>query len=85
MQELIKELIAKAGLSEEMAQKSVSVTKDFIKSKVPPAFQDKIDDILEGKFDVMSLMSAFMSGNSQSEGNDSGSPLDTLKGMFGNK
>lgn len=85
MQELIKELIAKAGLSEETAQKSVAVTKDFIKSKVPPAFQDKIDDILEGKFDVMSLMNAFMSGNSQTDGTGNGSPLDTLKGMFGNK
>lgn len=85
MQELINELIAKAGLSEDAAQKSVAVTKDFIKSKVPPAFQDKIDELLEGKFDIMSLMSAFTGGNSGAGSADNSSPLDMLKGMFGNK
>lgn len=79
MQELIKELTEKAGLSEADAQKSVEVMMEFVKSKVPPAFQDKIEDLVNGKFDMMSLMSAFMSSKS----GGSSSPLDMLKGMFG--
>lgn len=79
MQELINELVEKAGLSEEDAAKSVEVMMAFVKTKVPPAFQDKIEDLVNGKFDMMSLMSAFMSGGKSG----GGSPLDMLKGMFG--
>lgn len=82
MQELIKELVEKAGLSEEDAQKSVDVTMEFIKGKVPPAFQDKIEDLMNGNFDLMSLMSAFMGGGDKSS-KEEASPLDMLKGMFG--
>lgn len=74
MQELVKELIEKAGLTEEQALKATEVTKEFVKSKVPAGFEDKIDDIMNGKFDPMSMLSSFMNG---------GNPLDKLKNMFG--
>jgi polyhydroxyalkanoate synthesis regulator phasin len=81
MKELIAELVEKAGLTEEQAQKSVDTTVSFVKQKLPPALGDKIEDILSGNFDMMSLLSAFMGGNQKGEANES--PLDKLKGMFG--
>jgi polyhydroxyalkanoate synthesis regulator phasin len=79
MQELVKELVEKAGLTEESAEKSIDVMIAFLKSKVPANMQDKVEEIIKtGKFDMMSLMSAFMSS-----GGGSSSPLDMLKGMFG--
>jgi len=84
MQELVKQLVEKAGLSEEAAQKAVDTTLEYVKTKVPPMFQDKIEDIFSGKFDVMSLLSSFMGGaNKGAEGQNADSPLDALKGMFG--
>lgn len=74
MQELVKELIEKAGLTEEQAQKATEVTMEFVKSKVPAGFEDKIDDIMNGKFDPMSMLSSFMGASN---------PLDKLKNMFG--
>ena len=43
MQELIQQLIDKAGLSEAQAQQAVSVTKDFIMSKLPPQMSGIVD------------------------------------------
>lgn len=86
MQELINELVNKAGLSEASAKQSVDVTKEFIKSKLPEGFQDKVDDLLEGKLDMMSILSSFMGGGNSDNtkaDNDNASPLDMLKGMFG--
>ncbi len=81
MKELLAELVSKAGLSEEQAQKSLDTTLEFVKGKVPPALGDKIEDILSGNFDIMSLVSSFMGGsNSGSTGSES--PLDKLKGLF---
>lgn len=82
MQELVKQLVEKAGLTEEAAQKSVDTMMEYVKSKVPPMFQDKIEDIFSGKFDVMSLLGSFMGGQ-KAEGTNTDSPLDALKGMFG--
>ncbi len=73
MQELVKELMEKANLDESQATKASEVALAFLKSKVPPAFQDKIDDMLAGNFDMSSLMGMI------------GNPMDMLKGMFGKK
>ncbi len=75
MNELIKTLMEKANLNEEQAAKASEVTLDFLKSKVPPALKDKMDDILAGKFDMGSLMGMLGGGN----------PMDMLKDMFGKK
>jgi len=75
MKELIDELVQKVGLSEEQATESVNTMSTFIKGKLPPAFADKFEDLVAGKLDTGSLLSAFMGG----------SPLDKLKNMFGNK
>lgn len=78
MQELVNELVQKAGLTPEAAQKSVATTLEFVKSKLPSFLADKIEDLLNGKFDLGSMLGGFGSG-----GNDS--PLDKLSGMFGDK
>lgn len=75
MQELINELMQKAGLTEESAKKAIETTMGFIKSKLPPMFGDKIDDIVNGKFDLSSMFGGGSKG-------DNDSPLDKLKDMF---
>ena len=72
MEELIKELMAKANLSEDQARQSAAVMKEFVKTKLPPLFQDKIDDILDGKLDLGSILGGL-------------NPMDMFKGMFGGK
>lgn len=73
MTELIKELMGKANLDETQAAKASEVAINFLKSKVPPVFQDKIEDMLAGNFDMSNITG--MMGN----------PMDMLKGMFGKK
>ncbi|RQO30079.1 hypothetical protein DBR32_10855 [Taibaiella sp. KBW10] len=74
MEQLVKELVEKANLTEEQAAKATEVMLAFVKTKVPPMFQDKMDDILAGKFDMSSLMGML-----------GGSPMDMIKGMFSKK
>jgi hypothetical protein len=47
MQELIQQLMDKAGLSSEQAGKSVTVVKDFVKAKFP-MLGDGIDKMMGG-------------------------------------
>ncbi|XZF13013.1 hypothetical protein ACTHGU_14600 [Chitinophagaceae bacterium MMS25-I14] len=46
MNELIQQLVEKAGLTEEQANKSVEVIKDYIMSKLPPMMQPMVDNFL---------------------------------------
>jgi hypothetical protein len=78
MQELINALIEKANLSPEDAAKAAQTAVDFVKSKVPPFFGDKIEELINGKFDLGSLMGGFGGGGDAGE-----SPLDKLGSMFG--
>jgi len=75
MQELIKELVEKAGLSEASAEKAIETTLTFIKSKLPPMFGDKIEDLIQGKFDLSGLFGGGDDANGES-------PIDKLKGLF---
>jgi len=75
MQELIKELVEKAGLSEASAEKAIATTMSFIKSKLPPMFSDKLEDLIQGKFDLSSMF-----GGGDAASGDS--PIDKLKGLF---
>lgn len=78
MQELVNELVEKAGLTPEAAAKSVETTIGFVKSKLPPFLADKVEDLINGKFDLGSMLGGFGGGDAGE------SPLDKLTGMFGN-
>lgn len=58
MQELIQQLQAKVGISEQQALVAANTTKDFIKSKVPPMFTGMVDQFFSGNFDPASAMKA---------------------------
>jgi hypothetical protein len=57
MQELIQNIAAKAGISEEQAAAAVQATKDYIKAKVPIA-APMIDQFFGGSFDPSTAMKA---------------------------
>jgi len=46
MQELINELVTKAGLTQEQAEKSIDVIKTYIQSQLPPMMQGMVDNFL---------------------------------------
>jgi hypothetical protein len=65
MQELLQNIQAKAGISEQQALVAVNTTKDFIKSKVPPMFVGMVDQFFTGTFDPTAAMK-----NAQSQQSD---------------
>src|SRR5690349_18659245 len=58
MEELIKNITAKAGITEQQAIVAVNTTKDFIKSKVPPMATGMVDQFFAGTFDPSAAMKA---------------------------
>lgn len=46
MNELIQQLVDKAGLTAEQAEKSVDVIKEYIMSKLPPMMQPMVENFL---------------------------------------
>lgn len=48
IQELVQQLVQKAGISEEQAAKAASVAHDFIKSKLPPQMSSTVDSFFSG-------------------------------------
>jgi hypothetical protein len=70
MEELIRRVSEKAGISEDQARAAVSTVAEFLKEKVPPAYSGYID--------------SFMSGGGGEGGGISGM-AGGLGGMFGNK
>lgn len=46
MQELINELISKAGLTQEQAERSIEVIKNYIQAQLPPMMQGMVDNFL---------------------------------------
>lgn len=46
MQELVNELVTKAGLTQEQAEKSIEVIKNYIQSQLPPMMQGMVDNFL---------------------------------------
>lgn len=73
MENLINELIQKAGLSPEMAQKASTVVLDYVNKNLPESLKGKGESLLSGNFDVKSLLG-------DSNGGDS--VIDKVKGMF---
>lgn len=49
MNELIQNLVAKVGISEEQAQGSVGMVMEFVKSKVPASMHGMLDGIANGE------------------------------------
>ena len=58
MQELIQNIMAKAGISEQQATVAVNATKDYIKSKVPPMATGMVDQFFTGSFDPSAALKA---------------------------
>lgn len=73
MENLINELIQKAGLSPEMAQKASTVVLDYVNKNLPESLRGKGESLLSGNFDVKSLLG-------DSNGGDN--IVDKVKGMF---
>lgn len=48
MDEIIKSITAKTGITEEQAREAAQATVEFIKSKIPPMFASQLDKLLEG-------------------------------------
>ncbi len=46
MQDLIHQLIEKAELTKDQAEKSIQVIKDYIQSQLPPMMQGMVDNFL---------------------------------------
>jgi hypothetical protein len=52
MNELIQQLMSKAGLTEAQAVQATSVTRDFLKTKLPPQMTGMVDNFFAGNFDA---------------------------------
>ena len=48
MDEIIKTITEKTGISEDQARQAAQVTVDFIKSKIPPMFATQLDRLMQG-------------------------------------
>ncbi len=48
MDELVKTVAQKTGLSEDQARQAAQATIDFLKSKLPPPIDSQIDNVLKG-------------------------------------
>jgi nucleoid DNA-binding protein len=48
MDEIIKTITAKTGITDEQARQAVQATVDFIKSKIPPMFASQLDRLISG-------------------------------------
>ena len=49
MEDLVKAISEKAGISEEQAQQALNTVIEYAKEKVPPAFQGMVDGLLKGE------------------------------------
>ena len=46
MQELVQQLVDKAGLTPEQAEKSIEVIKEYIQAQLPPMMQGMVDNFM---------------------------------------
>ena len=64
MDELVKLVAAKTGLSEEMARTAVQTVLDFLKQKLPAPIADRLEDLLgdeDGQLDLGDLAAGLSS------------------------
>jgi hypothetical protein len=64
MDELVKMVAEKAGISESQAKKAVATVIDFMNDKLPPPIGGRLDDFLEGNAseDTMSQLTEGLGG-----------------------
>ena len=48
MDELVKQVAAKTGLSEEMSKVAIDTVIDYLKDKLPEPLAGQVDSVLEG-------------------------------------
>jgi uncharacterized protein (DUF2267 family) len=48
MDELIKQIVAKTGISEAQAKQAIEMTLDFLKEKLPEPMAGQVDAVLSG-------------------------------------
>ena len=48
MDELIKQVTAKAGISEDQARSAITTVLDFVKTKLPAPIAGQIDNVIGG-------------------------------------
>ncbi len=49
MDELVKQIVAKTGISEDQARAAVQVVAGYLKEKLPPPVAGQIDAVLSGQ------------------------------------
>lgn len=49
MDELIKRVSAKTGISEDTAEQAVEIVINFLKDRLPDPIADQLEDLMEGK------------------------------------
>jgi uncharacterized protein (DUF2267 family) len=49
MEELIKQVSAKAGISEDQARSAVSTVLDFVKGRLPAPIANQLDNAMSGE------------------------------------
>lgn len=69
MEEIVKQVAAQTGISQEQAQQAVQIVINTIKSRLPPAFASQVDAVVNGQISE----------------NDINQVLGGLGGMFGGK
>lgn len=47
MQNLVEELMQKAGLSQQQSEQAIEVIKNFVMNQVPPAFAPMVDNFFQ--------------------------------------
>lgn len=48
MDELVKLVVQKAGITEEQARKAIETVAGYVKAKLPPAFAAQVDTVMNG-------------------------------------
>jgi hypothetical protein len=59
MDELVKLVSQKAGITEQQAQTAVTTVLDFVKQKLPPQLASQVDGVVSGKTDLSGLGGLF--------------------------
>ena len=90
MDQVIKLVVERTGISEDLATKAVATVLEFLKGKLPPALSGQLDGLLAGG--DLGQLGGLLSGSglgdllSGSEGKDqAGDLLQGLGGLLGKK
>jgi hypothetical protein len=54
--DLIRLVTQKAGITEQQAQTAINTVLDFVKGKLPPQFASQIDGLVSGRTDLGDML-----------------------------